>query len=409
MPDPYRPARLLCAIAMLAIVWFCAPAVAQPAAPAGPAVVFAGRIAGDSKSARIFFDLDRKVDFDVFSMEGPDRIVIDSGPLLFRFADPAALEARGLVSFLRYGAIARDRSRIVLSLAAPAKIANLAVEEVENGKVWRLVFDLAATDPASFSAVVAADRDRVGRSGAVVTKGDRLRKEREAGDKPVVVIDPGHGGIDGGAKGRNGLQEKELTLAVALKAAAELEKAGKYEVMLTRKEDVFISLSERVGFARRNSADLVISLHADSLRQSSVRGASIYTLSREASDELAHELAQSENMVDIAAGLDGPAEDSAVNDILADLTARETSVFSRSFSGELVRLLRDEIALIKNPERSAAFAVLKAPEVPGVLIEMGYLSNPDDEKLLTDSAWQDAFAQLLARAVAKYFENHGSR
>jgi len=150
----------------------------------------------------------------------------------------------------------------------------------------------------------------------------------------------------------------------------------------------------------------MMTLHADSLRQNSVRGASVYVLSRKASDELAHELAQSENMSDIVAGFEAPPEDDAVNDILADLTARETATFSRSFSSTLVEKLKEEIALLKNPMRSASFAVLKAPEVPGVLIEMGYLSNAEDEKQLTDPDWQKTFAGLVARAVSKYFETH---
>lgn len=165
-----------------------------------------------------------------------------------------------------------------------------------------------------------------------------------------------------------------------------------------------MSLRERVNFARRNHADLFVSLHADSLRQKWVRGASIYTLSKRASDDLALQLAESENMADIVAGLDSPEEEDAVTDILADLTARETAVFSKAFSSTLIRLLSNDIELIKNPQRSASFVVLKAPEIPGALLELGYLSNPDDESLLTDPKWQQNIASLIARSVKEFFE-----
>ena len=411
MPALLRPVLRAAILLLMGCFAAIAPALGQTEATeaeSAPAVVFAGRIAGDGETTRIFFDLDRKVDFEVFLMDNPRRIVIDSGSLLFRFADPSALDPRGVVSFLRYGAIARDRSRIVLTLVRAAGVSRMSVDEIEPGKHWRLVIDLNAIEEEEFARQAAAERERIARTAKPVVKGDRPGAGRDSRDKPVVVIDAGHGGIDSGAKGRNGLLEKDLTLTVAKLIAGELGKGGQFEVMLTREEDIFISLSDRVAFARRNGASLVISLHADSLRQSFVRGASIYTLSREASDELAHELAQSENMSDIAAGLDVAAQDDAVTDILAELTARETSVFSRSFSATLYKTLRDQINLIKNPQRSAAFAVLKAPEVPGVLLEMGYLSNAEDEKLLSDPQWQRSFSRLVAEAIRDYFTTHGN-
>lgn len=399
--------RIICHILLMA---FCslaaAPAAAASEAKQAPAVMFAGGMEAVGGLTRIHFDVDRKVDVDMFHMGRPARIVLDTEPLLFRFADPAAIGTQGPVASVRYGLVARDRSRVVLTLGAPARAAKVEVEEIDPGKIWRLSVLLEPVDEDAFASLVAADRDRIGRSGAVVTKGDNPRAARPERARPLVVIDPGHGGIDGGAKGGNGLQEKDLTLSVGFLVRDAIRAAGSFDVEMTRSEDVFISLSERVNFARRHKADLVISLHADSLRQNSVRGASVYVLSRKASDELAHELAQSENMSDIVAGFEAPPEDDAVNDILADLTARETATFSRSFSSTLVEKLKEEIALLKNPMRSASFAVLKAPEVPGVLIEMGYLSNAEDEKQLTDPDWQKTFAGLVARAVSKYFETH---
>ena len=378
----------------------------QPPVGAGAATVTGGRIAGDAESTRIFFDLDRKVNFSSFYMTGPDRIVIDAPTLLFRFAEPDALEPRGLVSFRQFGAITRERSRIVLSLAQPAKITSITMEEVEPGKKYRLVVDLSKSTREEFSAMLERQRALVGVSGAVVTKGDRVRKPVPAKKEGrfTVVIDPGHGGIDSGAVGKNGTEEKNLTLALGKQIKAKIEKAGPYDVLMTREEDVFMSLGDRVAFFRRNSADLVISIHADSLRLSQFRGASIYTLSETASDRLSHELAELENMADIVGGLAASTDDDEVRGILAEFTSRETDRFSMAFSSTLVAELGKGIQLVKNPQRHAAFAVLKAPEVPGVLLEMGYLSNEEDEKLLLNSKWQETTASLVANAVNDFFK-----
>jgi len=374
-----------------------------------PVVVYAGRIAGDENSTRVYFDMDRKIEVNSFIMEGPDRVIIDSSSMLFRFSDPKALEPRGLVSELRYGAIAKERSRVVLTLAYPARIAGMRVLPLEASGNHRLVLDLSRTSPAIFAANAAKQRELLGSSGDVATKGDRIRKAPNEKGRFTVVIDPGHGGIDGGAKGKDGLQEKDLVLTIATKLAEEVEGRGPYDVKLTREEDVFLSLRERVDFAQRHHAHLVISIHADSLRQKWVRGASVYTLSKKASDDLAHQLAESENMADIVAGLESPEQVDLVSDILADLTARETSVFSRSFSATLVDRFDGKVEMIKNPQRSASFSVLKAPEIPGVLVELGYLSNADDERQMSDPGWQVQITRLMAEAVDKFFDSRKAR
>ena len=404
-----RPIAVLALVLQAAFLGLAGGAAAQAnqervSEPGKPAVVFAGRIAGNMDSTRVFFDSDREIEVSSFIMEEPARIVIDGPSLLFRFADPAAIEPRGLIQAVRYGAMSRERSRIVLTLAEPALITGIERRELAEEGTYRLVIDLARAAPADFAAHAARQRELIGASGDVVKKGDRIRAGDKADGRFTVVIDPGHGGIDGGAKGADGTLEKELTLAIALQLRPAIEALGPYEVKLTRSEDEFLSLRERVQFAERNHADLVISLHADSLRQQWVRGASVYTLSRKASDSLAQQLADSENMADIVAGLDNPEQEDAVTDILADLTARETAVYSRSFSAKLVEKLAQGIELIKNPQRSASFVVLKAPEVPSVLLELGYLSNTKDEQLMTDPKWQGELVRLLARAVHAFFE-----
>ncbi|MCU0791101.1 MAG: N-acetylmuramoyl-L-alanine amidase, partial [Nitratireductor sp.] len=391
---------------LLAVMFALFLSFSLPAAHAGEtaqpqATVTAGRIAGDENSTRVFFDLDRKVEFSTFYMARPDRVVIDAPALLFRFAEADALIPRGLVSFRQYGAITRERSRMVLSLAHPAKVAAMNLEEVEQGRKYRLVIDLARVTRQEFDATLAKQRELVGTSGAVVTKGDRVRRQPAARQEGrfTVVVDPGHGGIDSGAVGKNGTEEKTLTLALAKLVKTAVAAAGPYDVLLTREEDVFMSLRDRVAFFRRNGADLVISIHADSLRYADFRGASIYTLSETASDQIAHELAESENMADIVGGVDASPDDEEVPGILAEFTSRETDRFSLTFSSALVTELGKGIQLVRNPQRHASFAVLKAPEVPGVLLELGYLSNEEDEKLLLDPQWQHTTASLVARAV----------
>ena len=191
-------------------------------------------------------------------------------------------------------------------------------------------------------------------------------------------------------------------MAVQLKK--KLEKIGPFDVVLTRDEDVFVSLRQRVDFTRTAQADLFISIHADSLSQRRVRGSTIYTLSKKASDRLSASLAVSENLSDLVAGLALPEEEEVVTDILVELTARETIRFSRHFSGILAGTLKNGITLIKNPQRYAAFGVLKAPEVPSVLLELGYLSNKEDEKLMNSKLWQAKVARLVSEAVLKFFK-----
>lgn len=369
-----------------------------------PAIVSAGRVAGDENSTRLYFDFDRRIEFKSFLMDEPGRMVIDGPSMLFRFSNPDDLEPRGLVSFLRYGAIGRDRSRIVISLSGPAAISEIKLQEIESAKRFRLIIDLSKISAEEFKQSIASQQELLGKSGETAVKGDRLRPAEKKEGHFVIVLDPGHGGIDGGAIGASGVREKDLTLEIANILARKISAKGPFEVKLTRDSDVFLSLRERVNFARRNKADLVISIHADSLKQKWVRGASIYTLSNKASDALAEQLAESENMADIAAGLDNPIEEEVVSGILADLTARETKVFSLAFSSTLTGNLSSGIKMIKNPQRSAGFMVLKAPEVPGVLLELGYLSNSDDEKLLTDPDWQENIARLIANSVFTFFE-----
>lgn len=221
---------------------------------------------------------------------------------------------------------------------------------------------------------------------------------------PLIVLDPGHGGADPGAIGVGSVYEKDIALATVLEAARKLESTRRYRVYLTRKDDVFVPLRERVVRARAAGGDLFLSVHADALPSARLRGASVFTLSETASDEEAAELASRENKADLVAGIDLSRHPPEVSEILLDLARRETNNQSIRFARELVAELRRHVLLLHNGQRSAGFAVLKAPDVPSALVELGCLSNREEERLLQRASYQRVMAASLIRAVDDYFD-----
>jgi N-acetylmuramoyl-L-alanine amidase len=361
--------------------------------------VDAMRIIGDASRTRFVIDLKRSPEFHILRLVNPHRLVIDLPQV--EFAEPSKPgEGRGLVSDYRYGLIAPGKARVVLDLATPVEIVNTFVLDPIGTEPARLVIDLTPTSEEAFAA--AALRDRPPRVEA-------LRGGEEpppSSGLPIVVIDPGHGGIDSGAVGKDGLLEKDVTLEFSLELARQLEAGGKLEPVLTRSDDTFLSLPERVEIGRAQKAALFLSIHADTVRQNYVRGAAVYTLSEDASDSLSEALAEQENRSDILAGLALEDQPDDVADILFDLARRETKDLSARFAKELVDGLRGEVALNSNPWRRAAFRVLKAPDVPSVLLELGFLSNADDEKLFGSEGWPEGEADAVARAIEGFLNGH---
>lgn len=382
---------------------FAIPAYAQTSTTPLP-VAFSGNIVGDTASTRFFVDFDKNLSVQAFYMDKPNRIVIDLNEVVFNLGETNKLEARGLISSVQYGRISKGRSRIVLTLLEPVEIIKASMQKRLDEDTYRFLLDMDSTDQNTFSKLMREQNLKLGTSGNVALKGDRVKPVQKRDGRFTIVIDPGHGGIDGGAVGPNGTQEKDLVLRFAKVVRDKLKQSGPFDILMTREEDVFLSLRERLNFSRRSKADLFISIHADSLRQRFVRGSTIYTLSKKASDRVAEEMARAENAVDLVAGLALEEEADAVADILVDLTTRETKRFSQRFSSILVENLKPNIRLINNPQRSAAFGVLKAPEVPGVLIELGYLSNREDEKLLQSKDWQEKAANAISASVIDFFE-----
>jgi N-acetylmuramoyl-L-alanine amidase len=367
-------------------------------------VAFSGSIAGDTASTRFFIDFDQNLSFKTTYMDKPNRVIIDLDESVFNLGEENKLEPRGLISAVQYGRISQGRSRIVLTLSAPVEIIKSSLKKRLDEESYRFLLDMDSTDEATFANLLSEQKAKSQSTGNLAVKGDRVAPVQKKDGRFTIVIDPGHGGIDGGAVGKNGAQEKDIVFEFSKVVRGKLQDIGPFDVLMTREEDKFMSLRDRLEFSRRSKADLFISIHADSLRQRFVRGSTIYTLSKKASDQLSAKLAETENSADLVGGLAVEEEVEAVADILVDLTTSETKRFSRRFSSLLVKNLGSEIKLIKNPQRSAAFGVLKAPEVPSVLIELGYLSNVEDERLLQSPEFKAKAGQAIANSVLDFFQ-----
>jgi N-acetylmuramoyl-L-alanine amidase len=374
-----------------------------PPAEAGSATLptaMGVRVGGDDKQTRFVMDFDRKVDLAAFTLADPYRVVIDLPQVLFHLPGDAGEKGRGLVKGFRYGLIMPGGSRIVLDVKGPVKVEKAFTLPSAEGQPARLVLDLAATDRESFLRTIALEN-----RSARAPKRPPVAVKPDADPRPVVVIDPGHGGIDTGTHGAGGILEKDVVLAFAKDLQAKLEASGKYRVLMTRADDSFIPLTERVRFARSHNASLFISVHADALpkREGQAEGATVYTLSEHASDAEAARLAEDENRADVIAGVDLSAEPDDVANILVDLAQRETKTFSLQFARAAVNDLKSAARLHKRPMKSAGFVVLKAPDVPSVLVELGYMSDKDDLSHLTSDAWRQRTAGALAQAVDDFF------
>jgi N-acetylmuramoyl-L-alanine amidase len=311
----------------------------------------------------------------------------------------ADLRARGLVAGVRYGKSGDGNSRLVITGKGPFLVDRLDVLRNEDGPGQRIAVDISAASDRQFEEALA---EQAMTTAATVAgdKGDR--KSKHPLRRFTVVLDPGHGGIDGGAEGVSGTQEKEITLAFARELKAKLDATRKYDVILTRDGDAFLRLDERVRIARQNEADLFISIHADTIRLKGIRGATVYTVSDKASDAEAQALAERENLSDQLGGIEVKVDSPEVADILFDLIRRETHSFSMSFANTLVGELSTTVGLINNPHRFAGFKVLRAPDVPSVLVELGYLSNPEDEAQLLNPEWRDKAASSIINAISAF-------
>ena len=387
-------------LALLLIV--LALPLATSAAAAKP-IVSDTRIGVHDGYTRFVIDLSESVSWRVFTLDDPYRLVIDLPELVWNLPSELPPAKKGLIGALRYGLFQPGQSRVVLDLSGAARIERVELLPPTNG-VWRLFVDLSPTTETAFAD---PNNPRMMESGVPLPQAEGLVMvppvPAPAGDdRPLVVIDAGHGGIDPGATSITGVEEKDLVLDYALALRDALEESGRYRVLLTREEDIFIALNDRYAIAERAEADLFISFHANSHPKSKVRGASVFTLSEKGadSDAEAAQLAAKENAADALAGVED-ADD--VAQILGDLMRRETMNLSKNFANRLVDEIGHETKLLKNTHRFANFTVLRSPTVPSVLVEVGYLSNADEEALLLKKKHREAIAQAMLRAIDSYF------
>jgi N-acetylmuramoyl-L-alanine amidase len=377
-----------------------APAAAVDSLPVATDV----RLGGDESQTRFVMDFSRKIDLHAFTLADPYRLVVDIPQVAFQLPPKAGENGRGLIKAFRFGLVMQGGSRIVFDVTKPVRIEKAFVVDAADGAPARLVIDLAPTDREAFLRQIAAD-SRVARPDLPRAEGPQ---SKSSDPRPLVVLDPGHGGIDTGTKGPHGEEEKDIVLSFAQRLRARLEKSGKCRVLLTRTDDTFVALADRVRIARDAGAWLLVSIHADSLPhgEGDAQGASIYTLSDTATDSEAARLAEKENRSDVVAGVDLKSEPDDVAGILIDLVERETKSFSVQFAHKLVGEMKGVARLHKTPLKSAGFRVLRAPDVPSVLIELGYVSNREDLQLLLSESWQERTASSIAQGIEAYFAAH---
>ena len=378
-------------------------AIVRPTMPVPPdayPIATDARLGGDATRTRLVVDLSRTVDVAAFTLADPYRVIVDLPQITFQLPARVGEKGRGLVRAFRYGLIMQGGSRIVIDAAGPVRIEKAFVLDAVDNDPARLVLDLVSTDRESFVRNLALE------SHPSRAPGPKRSDTKPTSDgRPLVMIDAGHGGVDSGAIAPTGEMEKNIVLEFALALREKLEKTGKYRVAMTRSDDTFIPLNERVRLSRAAGASLFVSIHADAITHNTaeVRGATVFTLSETASDAEAARLADSENRADVIAGVDLSAEPEEVADILIDLTQRETKNFSMHFARTVVSELKATARLAKIPLKSAGFRVLKAPDVPSVLIELGYVTNKDDLKLITSEAWRTRSAEAIAQSINTFF------
>ena len=410
-------------LASIGVLVGSAPAAAQP-------VVEAARIGETPERTRFVMELSQDVPYRVFTLPDPFRVVVDLPELRWSVNESRQPKARGLITGLRFGLFAPGTSRVVLDMGKPAQLQKVFMIPPGDGKPHRLVIDMEQVTRAQYFA--AAGQARAGgtrgdgtarsgptlatsqaplvaaRTGPLPTPKPQPPTATPADTRPIVVIDPGHGGVDPGAIGVSGAYEKNIALDYGRALYAALKASGRYRPVMTRSTDVFLKLRQRIALAHKAKGDLFISLHANIHRSGKIRGASVYTLSETASDKEAAAIAAAENAADVLAGVDFTDQTGDVRGILIDLAQRETMNLSKNFANDLVVEVGKEVKLLRNTHRFAGFAVLKSPTIPSVLFEIGYMSNRQEERLLRSRAHRDKVVASIIRAIDGFFRKQSA-
>lgn len=400
-----RAARIAVRIVTAALVW---GAVLAACAPAEAAEISGIRIGIHRDKTRIVLDVDEKLAFRVVPTDAGAGLSIELPPARFS-AGRVRLPPHSGIAAIRQGRGADGGARLDVSLVTPLVVQRSFLLPPGGGSGYRIVVDLA--EPQGQAAPAAFEEDSAAALAAAILAPPPpaprfplpLPKPGAPGAPPLVVIDPGHGGHDSGAVGVSGRFEKDLVLAYAKELKRVLEGSGRYRAALTRNDDRFLRLRERTALATRREADLFISIHADSIGTVSLRGSSVYTLSETASDAEAAALAERENKAGVLHGMDLNAANAEVSTILIDLAQRDTMNQSKQFAQSVIHTLSPVSRMLSRSHRSAGFAVLKSPDVPAVLLELGYLSNPEEEKQLWSAAHRKTVCKALLEAVDRFF------
>jgi N-acetylmuramoyl-L-alanine amidase len=350
---------------------------------------------------QVQIDLTSAVAFEVVASESRKAVVVTSKDIEFSLPTGAGKKGKGLVDRIRYGKNAAGQSEIAIDTNAPVAIRKSYLAVAKRSKKVRMTIVL--TKKSGDTVHVKAEEPSSPELTGSLTSAAPVASVETTVGKPLIVIDPGHGGIDPGAVSSSGTKEKDVVFAFAKSLQSVLQASGSFNVELTRDDDRFMSLQSRVDTTRAKQADLFIAIHADTLRNHSVRGTTIYVLSDKASDAEAEALAQKENRADAIAGIDLQQQNSSIVDVLVNLTQRESNNRASMFAETAVEKLRPVTNFTGQPLRSAGFVVLKAPDVPSVLVELGYLSNVQDEKALESEVWRIKVANVLAAAIFDHF------
>jgi N-acetylmuramoyl-L-alanine amidase len=427
-----RIGRLVSCVSVALAALSGAAAAQQPVvalARTAPAAKPEATLKADSYRTRFIIGLESKVDFQVFSLTEPNRVYVDLPDIKLQLPGQPADGPVGLIKSFRGGLSAPGKARIVIDVTGPVIVEKAAVDVGNDGNSPRLVIDIVPASAAQAADMKAAQANKravmqAGASGLGANGLGASTLDAEAPllqpplprpavspqaralgmYKPVIVLDPGHGGMDGGAV-KLGTVEKNVVLAFSLKLREKLQATGRYKVLMTRDTDTFVELNARREFAERNMAALFVAVHAD-YAHAKARGATIYSLREVSANVLAGK--------DLSALANANAEGDlgAVKEILADLARREvdmtrgrTNVFVKS----VIEFMGESTGMKDNPDRAAAFVVLKSAKVPSILIELGYVTNEADAELLKSEDWREKVATSITTAIENYFSHQLAR
>ena len=371
------------------------------------------RIGDYEKKTRFVIELNKLVKFNTYSLENPNRVVIELPEVTWRIKKDYRRSSRRISGY-RFGLFRPGHSRVVIDLKSPMRVSKSFRLVPQGERGHRIIIDIVDVLNKNFLKVPQNRRikQEIGKTMRFMLPNPPLPPKKKPKHKKffkyVIALDPGHGGVDPGARGTQGTLEKKVVLELARELKRQLLDTGKYRVVMTRSRDVFVRLRERIAIANRAGAHLFVSLHADSIGNRHLRGGSVYTLSERASDKEAEALARRENKSDIIAGVDLNVQSQTVAKILIDLRQRITKNNSVLFAKLLAEQLGKKTLMLRRKHRFAGFAVLKAPAIPSVLIEMGYLSNVKDEKLIRRASHRRKIAKAVVIAIGRYFSRQGS-